>query len=203
MARLGDRTCCVCGKAMWGGGKSGLPQGEAMCRGCRRVANPREGEHGTRLMYRERGCRCPECRAYIAAYMREYTVTVRERDGCTPTQKARPRRNPARSCPVCGELVGGNAAADVPTHNDCRPEQYWTNAIQISRRDRLAIYERDNWQCQLCYEPVDPSLDIQHRFAATLDHVVPRSMTLFPDDSPQNLRLTHRSCNSARGNRVA
>lgn len=45
----------------------------------------------------------------------------------------------------------------------------------ISRADRLAVYERDQWTCQLCRGPVDPA----------------------------NLRLAHRSCNSARGNRHA
>ncbi|MGZ6772828.1 MAG: HNH endonuclease [Ilumatobacteraceae bacterium] len=88
-------------------------------------------------------------------------------------------------------------------HNACRPPQHWANAIQISPRGRLAIYERDGWTCQLCAEPVDPSLDPQDRMAATLDHIAPRALTLFPDDSPENLRLAHRACNSARGIRAA
>ena len=83
------------------------------------------------------------------------------------------------------------------------PERFWANAIQISDMERHAIYERDGWECQICHEPVDRELDPQDRMAATLDHVVPRSMTLFPDDSPTNLRLAHRSCNSRRGNRAA
>jgi hypothetical protein len=161
-------------------------------------------EHGTRLMYRQRGCRCDECRAYQAESMRTYAAMVRERDGLTPTQKARPRRNPLRGCAVCGEPVPGKATSDRPTHNACRPEKSWVNAIQISDRDRLAIYERDRWTCQLCRKPVDPTLDpIRDAMAATLDHVAPRSLTLFPDDSPANLRLAHRACNSRRSNRAA
>lgn len=78
----------------------------------------------------------------------------------------------------------------------------WSTIIPISHRDRMAIYERDGWVCQLCGDPVDPELKGNDRWAATLDHVVPRSMTLFPDDSPENLRLAHRSCNSKRGARV-
>lgn len=71
----------------------------------------------------------------------------------------------------------------------------------ISRADRLSIYERDGWVCQLCGEPVDRSLSGRDRMGATLDHVIPRSLTLWPDHSSTNLRLAHRACNSARGNR--
>ena len=68
----------------------------------------------------------------------------------------------------------------------------------ISRDDRLAIYERDKWTCQLCKQPVDPTLGPSDRMGPTLDHIVPRSATLFPDHSESNLQLAHRSCNSIK-----
>ena len=71
----------------------------------------------------------------------------------------------------------------------------------ISRADRLAIYERDGWICQLCGLPVDRTLTGRDRMGATLDHIEPRTAVLIPDHSPSNLRLAHRSCNSSRGNR--
>lgn len=64
---------------------------------------------------------------------------------------------------------------------------------------RQEVYDRDGWVCQICFEPVDPALDASDQWAATLDHIVPRSYTLIPDDSPENLRLAHRWCNSVRG----
>lgn len=67
----------------------------------------------------------------------------------------------------------------------------------IPKKRRLAIYERDNWICQLCLEPVDP--DSSDEWRATLDHVVPQSHQLIPDHSPSNLRLAHLWCNSVRG----
>ena len=63
---------------------------------------------------------------------------------------------------------------------------------------RAAIYERDGWVCQLCFEPVDPELGPSDIWAATLDHIVCRSWTLIPDHRPENLRLAHRWCNSVR-----
>lgn len=64
---------------------------------------------------------------------------------------------------------------------------------------RLAIYERDGWTCQLCFDPVDPDLPPSDAWAATLDHIVCQSWTDEPDHSPSNLRLAHRWCNSVRG----
>ena len=68
----------------------------------------------------------------------------------------------------------------------------------IPRADRLAIYERDGWACQLCFEPVDKDLHYNDRMAATLDHIEPQSSALIPDHSAENLRLSHRACNSRR-----
>lgn len=63
---------------------------------------------------------------------------------------------------------------------------------------RLAVYERDEWTCQICNESVDRSADHLDDWAPTLDHIVPRS--LGGSDDVENLRLAHRWCNSARGN---
>ncbi len=68
-------------------------------------------------------------------------------------------------------------------------------------RIRVDIYERDEWTCQLCFEPVDRdlmTLDPSNVWAPTLDHIVCQSWTSEPDHSPENLRLAHRWCNSVR-----
>lgn len=67
----------------------------------------------------------------------------------------------------------------------------------ISTQNRLTIYERDDWTCQLCSDPVDPALHHLDDWAASLDHIVPRSKG--GTHEPENLRLAHRWCNSVRG----
>lgn len=62
---------------------------------------------------------------------------------------------------------------------------------------RQAIYERDDWTCQLCGEAVDPIAKDMWR--ATLDHITPQSHQLVPDHSPDNLQLAHLWCNSVKG----
>lgn len=74
--------------------------------------------------------------------------------------------------------------------------------FKVTDRLRLAIYERDAYTCQLCSEPVDTTLHYHDRMSATLDHIIPQSWMLIPDHSEGNLRLAHRGCNSARGDRA-
>ena len=64
---------------------------------------------------------------------------------------------------------------------------------------RLSIYERDEWTCQLCGDPVDRSGSPFGPWAPSLDHIECQSWVLIPDHSPTNLRTAHRWCNSARG----
>lgn len=106
-----------------------------------------------------------------------------------------------RSCRLCGvdmmPSIGGKPGICVA----CKRALGYK--VRVTREQRLAIYERDGWVCQICHRDVEPTLHPNHTFAATLDHIAPRSLTLFPDDSPENLRLAHRACNSARGVRAA
>lgn len=191
--------CAVCAAPMLLG-RTSLPPGQATCHGCRRVDKSKCGTPQGRDQHRHRGeAPCDPCREAWNMVSRERQRSLRK-SGWVRPGRSTPKSAP---CGACGDPVTGWVRSDVPMHNACRPEKFWANAIQISDRDRLDIYDRDAWTCQLCSLPVDPQLAHQDRMAATLDHIAPRSLTLFPDDSPENLRLAHRACNSARGNRVA
>lgn len=72
-------------------------------------------------------------------------------------------------------------------------------SFNISPRDRLEIYERDGWVCQLCNFPVEQGLHFLNDWAPSLDHIIPQALTLIPDHSPSNLQLAHRMCNSMKG----
>lgn len=111
----------------------------------------------------------------------------------------------AGGCAHCGNNFVGRQGS-VYCSNRCSSNASWkrryerVGAFYISQEERLAIYERDGWVCQLCMAPVDKALPTQHRMGATLDHIECQSWALIPDHSPGNLRLAHRLCNSLRGN---
>lgn len=65
---------------------------------------------------------------------------------------------------------------------------------------RTEIFARDGWICQLCGEPVDPTVKAPDRRSASIDHVVP--LSLGGDDTPANVQLAHFGCNSAKCDRV-
>lgn len=72
----------------------------------------------------------------------------------------------------------------------------------VSDAQRLAIYERDDWTCQICHLPVERDGDPLGPGAPTLDHIEPQSMTLIPDHGEHNLRLACRQCNTDRQAKV-
>ena len=61
------------------------------------------------------------------------------------------------------------------------------------------VFERDGWVCQLCGDPVDPTLRYPNDQCASIDHIIPLSKG--GDHSYANTQLAHALCNSLKGNR--
>lgn len=102
-------------------------------------------------------------------------------------------------CGFCGERFTRKGGASPYCSRSCSSKAKRRRAKWISRKQRFAIYDRDKWICQLCLEPVDPDLHHLDDWAPSLDHIVHWSSSAAPDNSPENLRLAHRWCNSVRG----
>lgn len=84
----------------------------------------------------------------------------------------------------------------------------WTRNYAVRRGDQdakripaLEIYERDNWICQICGEPIDPDLSAPHSMSKTTDHIVPLSRG--GQHVVGNLQAAHLGCNISKGNRFA
>ena len=163
-------TCCICGEGMTKGKTSG-PQDNAAHNKCRTDA-PRILSHGT-TGYRQ-GCRCEPCKAGRSEYIGAYVQSIKAEHGLHPNTLRRKR---------FAEVHG-----------------YWPEVRGwIAPKLRHSLYERDNWTCQLCQEPIDREAHWNTNYAPSLDHIVPQSHTLLPDHRPSNLRTAHRVCNSLRG----
>jgi hypothetical protein len=181
--------CAVCATPMWRGPGS-LSAGESTCRNCRTAARP---QHGTAKAY-TRGCRCDECTAAKTQEHRAY----RERRKA----KGRPIYGDPQpgECTRCGKKMKHTRSPE-PICRPCRGHRTGPGShIKVTKVERLAIYERDAWTCQICSEPVDRTQRPGTRWAASLDHIIP--VSLGGPDELDNLRLAHHRCNSVRGNRM-
>lgn len=74
-----------------------------------------------------------------------------------------------------------------------------TNGAARDRaRRRVAQQVRAGEPCALCHQPIDLTLKYPHPMAFVVDHIVPTS--LGGDDSIDNLRPGHSTCNRQRSN---
>lgn len=184
--------CASCGKDVWRGATSATTQ---RCQPCRRDV------HG-RYRYRK-GCRCDECRTAHRDDMRKFTAA--RRDAGRPWQP--PRVIVERTCIHCGDVESVRADNGSESCRRCSnllklgldPTADFADLdrFRISRAERLAIYERDGWACQICSEPLEPDAEPSSTWYPTLDHINPRSRGGSDDHS--NLRAAHHWCNSVRG----
>lgn len=70
----------------------------------------------------------------------------------------------------------------------------------IESFDPTEIFERDEWICGICDEPVDQALKHPDPMAKSLDHIQP--IALGGDHSRANTQLAHLRCNISKGARV-
>lgn len=67
--------------------------------------------------------------------------------------------------------------------------------------DRLTVYERDNWICQLCDEPIDRVASWPDPSTASIDHRIPLSRG--GEHSYANCQTSHLGCNVTKGARMS
>lgn len=110
-------------------------------------------------------------------------------EGCGTTFIASTQR------PHCSALCGKRASRT-------RRKAMERGATKLERVYRARVYERDNWCCQLCGEPVDRDPERPtDSMAPSLDHILP--LARGGTHTYDNVQLAHFGCNSAKGHRIA
>jgi hypothetical protein len=136
------------------------------------------------------------------------------RTACLPCEHGRPITHGTCStygrgcrCRPCTDAASANAVrnrrrrfADAGLPDD---SSYARRCRQYGGRyefiDKLAVFDRDNWICQLCDKPVDKAAQWPDPFSASLDHRVPLSKG--GDHLCENVQCSHLRCNNSKQNR--
>lgn len=101
-------------------------------------------------------------------------------------------------CIVCSSQFLSKGVASRYCSPECRAVNR-RRSFGLSWLDRMDLFARDEWLCQLCFRPVDYTADMLSNMYPSLDHIIPRSKG--GSDDPSNLQLAHRICNSIRRDR--
>lgn len=133
---------------------------------------------------------------------RRVTRTLRERASRRAERAALGTTGGARvwvqgNCIICSTPFLSPGAASRYCSPRCRQKNRGSRTFGITWLDRMALYARDNWTCQICGEPVDYTAEPTSDWYPSVDHITPRSHGGTHDWD--NLRCAHKWCNSVRG----
>lgn len=108
MPRRADVPCIACGRLL-PTYRDSAPPDRRRCGACIKSATA-QWQHGTRFGYRQKRCRCDECRAWAANGAREYRAEYRERTGTSLRTKYRRKvRDGSPASPEVRPAVRGHA----------------------------------------------------------------------------------------------
>jgi 5-methylcytosine-specific restriction endonuclease McrA len=140
---------------------------------------------------------CPTCRKIRDDEMRSAsrpTVAALVSVTCDHCGESFATRKSELRCPPCRLRARQR-------HRRSDRQRAVDNGVDYEPIDRLRVYDRDGWVCQLCDLPVDPSLRGPDVMCASLDHVTP--IALGGPHIYANVQLAHFLCNSQKGARAA
>ena len=142
---------------------------QVRCRSCSRSL------HGIYNSYYRRGCRCDECVDFHNQYRDTWKDKLRKKHGVSYSTYWKRKFHAENGY----WYTSGDAYIPAPV--------------------RRAVYERDGWQCQICFREIPQGGHEVKELFASLDHIEPQSSALIPDHSMSNLRMAHMVCNAYRG----
>ena len=137
---------------------------------------------------------CPECiQKRMDAYLADPTVRPTECIRCGAVleiniSQGRFKLYCSRACLLSIHITASKASGE-----DTYLRGHW-----IVDSERQKIYERDGWICQICFAPVDPTVEWPDNMSPTLDHKIP--WRIGDSHDPSVLQLAHKVCNSRKRN---
>lgn len=143
---------------------------------------------------------------------REFSISRQyDRDTCSKPcakwHRRRPDEKPTSHCMYCGGPVNRQLGAlycspKCNTLSNVAARRVRKLRLPAELIDHLNVFERDNWTCHLCGDPVSPAVKRTDPFGASLDHIIPISIPGCPGHVWENVALAHRWCNGSKSNYV-
>lgn len=163
---------------------------------------------------------CPNCQ--VDKPVTEYTQRIDRYDSwclecyanaAVERRRENPKPKVARRPAIC-ELCGAEFMADKRRFRYCsrdcfeanRHKANWKHVVRRRARlrgltiesfDRIEIFERDDWVCQLCGDPVDRDTVRPDPRSPSIDHIIPVSRG--GAHSRENVHTAHLGCNIRKG----
>jgi len=158
---------------------------------------------GCELLVRTRGW----CVAHYSNWLRHGEVTPRKRGEVRDGKKVCPRCKVDTPVENIGKTYCRPCAlAYTVAYQTEFPETVWRHAAARRARinqarledfDRLEIFERDHWICQICNRPVDREKPWRKPTSPSLDHIVP--VARGGEHSRANAQTACLRCNMRKG----
>jgi len=117
----------------------------------------------------------------------------------------------ATTCDICGTtflcLFGSRACSTkCQGQRDADMKREWKHRRRALRRDAYRApvsasktFAQDDYECQLCGEPMDMAEKVPHPLAPTIDHIIP--LARGGTHEPANVQSAHFICNAYKGDR--
>lgn len=182
-----ERDCATCGTTF-------SARRDTSQRFCSLACN---GKDQTRLAMQDRARR-----SQVALY-----TGPRLRRPCPTSLPTTRRTFKSGRCRVCGTwFVSLNL--DVTCSIECHvmkrridkdKRRALKRAAYIADVSRKQVFERDGYRCHLCHRKTNPTKQVPHPRAPTIDHIIP--LANHGTHEPLNCRTACFQCNSRKGNR--
>lgn len=108
----------------------------------------------------------------------------------------RPTCSPACRHALAGQAYAGGRASDTAMRSRARD----AGAHTIEDFTSVEIFNRDNWTCYICADPVNKAPNCFDPRSATVDHVIPLSKG--GQHTRDNVKCACLRCNSSKQDRV-
>ena len=206
--RRAGKACKHCGGVVPLDAKGNLSR--AWCSVACKLAGQRAAR-AARAQERQDARHCKRCGTPMAAaggrtkYCSSECAYPSTARGIYKRRSVRENDMPCRGCSGAIPPQIGNGARRLFCSPECRARfrslQYVhrRRARFVEHVDPRVVFERDNWTCQLCGEPIDRDAAPRSPRAASLDHIDP--VSLGGEHSYANVQTAHCACNSSKGNR--